>query len=196
MISIYSQECLWSVCRTHWRTFRDQKHHLEHCSSAQHAHVQDSQARVNNLGQYFRPNTFQKVEIVVDLILQIYYIYSQNGGSQSMSRRFERQKLAAGEKFGAIKSLADPDHKYVSFIVCRDPIEKLLSVYNFMKYQVLENERNQKKKNPPEWQKYFSSRNIPSWKMFLFKLSKGFTGYDGLTDSLINKCSPCHYHYR
>ena len=126
----------------------------------------------------------------------LYYIYSKNGGSQSMSRRFERQKLAAGEKFGAIKSLADPDHKYVSFIVCRDPIEKLLSVYNFMKYQVLENERNQKKKNPPEWQKYFSSRNIPSWKMFLFKLSKGFTGYDGLTDSLINKCSPCHYHYR
>ena len=113
-----------------------------------------------------------------------------------MSRQFERKKLAAGEKFGAIKSLADPDHKYVSFLVCRDPVEKLLSVYNFMKYQVLENERNQKKKNPPEWQKYFSSRNIPSWKTFLFKLSKGFTGYDGLTDSLVNKCSPCHYHYR
>ena len=21
------------------------------------------------------------------------------------------------------------------------------------------------------------------------------SGYDGLTDSLMNKCSPCHYHY-
>ena len=130
------------------------------------------------------------------IFLLVLYNFSQNGGSQSMSRQFERQKLAGGEKFRAIKSLADPDHNYVSFIVCRDPIEKLLSVYNFMKFQVLENERNQKKKNPPEWQKYFSSRNIPTWKTFLWKLSNGFTGYDGLTDSLVNKCSPCHYHYR
>ena len=105
-------------------------------------------------------------------------------------------KAQCQKKFGAIKSLTDPDHKYISFLVCRDPIEKLLSVYNFMKYQVLENERNQQKKSPPEWQKYFPRHNIPSWKKFLEKLSTGFTGYDGLTDSLVNKCSPCHYHYR
>ena len=60
----------------------------------------------------------------------------------------------------------------------------------------IRNERNQQKKNPPEWQKYFPRHNIPSWKKFLEKLSTGFTGYDGLTDSLVNKCSPCHYHYR
>lgn len=112
-----------------------------------------------------------------------------------MSRQFERKKLSRTEKFTAIKSLLVPDHRYISFLVCRNPVEKLLSVYNFMRYQVLENEKNMKKKTPPEWQHYFPRSNPPSWKTFLEKLSRGFTKYDGLTDSLVNKCSPCHYHY-
>ena len=112
-----------------------------------------------------------------------------------MSRQFEKQKMSRSEKFTAIKSLRDPAHDYISLIVCRNPVEKLLSVYNFMKYQVLKNEKNMKKKNPPEWQKYFNKNNLPNWKQFLEKLSRGFRGYDGLTDSLVNKCSPCYYHF-
>ena len=122
-------------------------------------------------------------------------VFSQYAGSQSMSRQFERKKLSRAEKFSAINSLLEPDHPYIAFLVCRNPVEKLLSVYNFMRYQVLENEKNMKKKNPPDWQKYFPRSNPPSWKTFLEKLSQGFTKWDGLTDSLVNKCSPCRYHY-
>ena len=112
-----------------------------------------------------------------------------------MSRQFEKQKMSRSEKFAAINLLRESDHDYISLIVCRNPVEKLLSVYKFMKYQVLENEKNMKKKNPPEWQKYFNKNNLPNWKQFLGKLSRGFSGYDGLTDSLVNKCSPCHYNF-
>ena len=117
-----------------------------------------------------------------------------------MSRQFERERISRSMKFAAIKSLREPDHHYISLFVCRNPVEKLLSVYNFMRYQVLENEKNMirknmRNKNPPDWQKYFPRNSPPSWEEFLTKIASGFTGFDGLTDSLYNKCSPCHYYY-
>ena len=126
--------------------------------------------------------------------------FSKYSGSQGMSRQFERERISRSMKFAAIKSLREPDHHYISLFVCRNPVEKLLSVYNFMRYQVLENEKNMmrknmRNKNPPDWQKYFPRNSPPSWEEFLTKIASGFTGFDGLTDSLYNKCSPCHYYY-
>ena len=112
-----------------------------------------------------------------------------------MARKLEREKISRSEKFGVIRSLHNPDHDYLSVVVCRNPVEKLLSVYNFMRYQVLKNKKNMAKANPPSWQRYFRRASPPSWPEFVALLGSGFTGYEGLTASLQNKCSPCYYHY-
>ena len=112
-----------------------------------------------------------------------------------MSRKLEREKISRPEKFGVIRSLHNPEHDYLSVVVCRNPVEKLLSVYNFMRYQVLKNKKNMAKSRPPSWQRHFPRSSPPSWAEFLALLGSGFTGYEGLAASLGNKCSPCYYHY-
>ena len=112
-----------------------------------------------------------------------------------MARKLEREKISRSGKLKVIRSLDSPHHEYLSFLVCRNPVEKLLSVYNFMRYQVLHNKKNRAKTNPPSWQTYFPRKSPPSWPQFITRLASGFTGYDGLAASLLSKCSPCHYHY-
>ena len=112
-----------------------------------------------------------------------------------MARRLEREKISRSAKLRVIRSLHNPQHNYLSFLVCRNPVEKLLSVYNFMRYQVLKNKKNMAKTNPPTWQTHFPRHSPPSWSQFIARLATGFTGFDGLAASLLSKCNPCHYHY-
>ena len=90
--------------------------------------------------------------------------YSKYQGSQGMARKLEREKISRSGKLRVIRALQNPQHEYLSFLVCRNPVEKLLSVYNFMRYQVLHNKRNMAKSNPPTWQTYFPRSSPP----FLF----------------------------
>ena len=121
--------------------------------------------------------------------------HSKYQGSQGMARKLEREKISRAGKLRVIRALQNPQHEYLSFLVCRNPVEKLLSVYNFMRYQVLHNKKNMAKSHPPTWQTYFPRSSPPSWPQFITRLASGFSGYDGLAASLLSKCSPCYYQY-
>ena len=47
-------------------------------------------------------------------------------------RKLERRLVPLRQKEEIIKSLTEEDHKYTAFFVCRNPIEKLLSVYYYL----------------------------------------------------------------
>ena len=67
-------------------------------------------------------------------------------------RELESQNISQWRKFQLIRTLLRPEHEYLSFIVCRNPVEKLLSVYNFMLYQTQENPK--KKGNEDIFRKF------------------------------------------
>ena len=89
--------------------------------------MQNCQARLNHLGQHLRADSVQKVSNTgnryfrpdIFCLSKYFSCFSQNGGSQSMSRQYEKKKLSSGEKFSAINSLRTRDHPYISFVVCR-----------------------------------------------------------------------------
>ena len=60
------------------------------------------------------------------------YYRRSAGGMQTTLRRLERRLVSLRQKDEIIESLREEDHEYTSFFVCRDPIEKLLSVYYYM----------------------------------------------------------------
>ena len=47
----------------------------------------------------------------------------------------EEKRISAEDKTKIIQSLTDKDHDYMSFFVCRNPIEKLLSIFDMKKEQ-------------------------------------------------------------
>ena len=47
--------------------------------------------------------------------------------------RLERQSYSRAAKERAVGSLRARDHEYLAFFVCRNPVSRLLSVYNYMK---------------------------------------------------------------
>ena len=108
------------------------------------------------------------------------------GGSQIQLRDLERRKVSLSKKMKSIQSLKSADHDYFSFFVCRNPVEKLLSVYNFMLYQTQQNGKIFKK---------FPGKNPPSWEKYISLVAKREPAYDGLSDSVFDKCSPRTYHY-
>ena len=52
---------------------------------------------------------------------------------QRRLEEIEEKAYAREDKVEVIKSLKFTHHEYLSFFVCRNPIEKLLSVYKYMK---------------------------------------------------------------
>ena len=106
-------------------------------------------------------------------------------GSQIHLRELERSRITEAEKHRIIKSLKSANHKYVAFFVCRNPLEKLQSLYNFFLYQTKVKQKTFKKFprfNPPSWSEYISHVSNPSYS-------------DSMSDSLFSKCSPCTFHY-
>ena len=47
--------------------------------------------------------------------------------------RLEKQSYSRAAKERAVASLRARDHEYLAFFVCRNPVSRLLSVYNYMK---------------------------------------------------------------
>ena len=50
-------------------------------------------------------------------------------------RSLEQEKVSPVHKLDLINSLKFEQHQYFSFFVCRNPVDKLVSVYNYMLYQ-------------------------------------------------------------
>ena len=100
-------------------------------------------------------------------------------------RELEGAKISPAQKLETINSLRSPEHKYVSFFVCRNPIEKLQSVYNFFLYQTQVKKKNFRK---------FPRSSLPSWSEYISRVSN-MSYSDSMSDSVFYKCSPCTYHY-
>ena len=47
-------------------------------------------------------------------------------------RKLERSLVSAREKLDIIDSVRAEQHEYTAFFVCRNPVEKLLSVYHYL----------------------------------------------------------------
>ena len=107
------------------------------------------------------------------------------GGSQIKLRKLEGRAISPSEQLEAINSLKSTDHDFLSFFVCRNPVEKLLSVYNYLLYQTQQNGKIFGK---------FPRQNPPSWEEYIGRVGAG--QHDGLSDSVFEKCSPCTFHCR
>ena len=95
------------------------------------------------------------------------------------------------EKNKIIRSILAPEHDYLSFFVCRNPIEKLQSVYKYMvdmasadSDSFLERPDFPKGGTPPTWEKF----------IYLVATSTS-TNYLGMMRPLVVGCGPCTYHY-
>ena len=53
-------------------------------------------------------------------------------GMQMTLRKLERARISEKQKLEIIWSVQAEKHEYLSFFVCRNPIEKLLSVYHYL----------------------------------------------------------------
>ena len=47
-------------------------------------------------------------------------------------RNLERKQFTEKEKAKLVDSLRQRDHEYLAFFVCRNPVEKLQSVYRYL----------------------------------------------------------------
>ena len=52
--------------------------------------------------------------------------------TQVYLRRLEGKAYSRESKEAVIKALREKQHNYTSFFVCRNPVEKFLSVYNYL----------------------------------------------------------------
>ena len=53
-------------------------------------------------------------------------------GTQLKLRKLEKKYISPTKKTQIIESLLQPKHEFLAFFVCRDPLEKLLSVYKYL----------------------------------------------------------------
>ena len=53
-------------------------------------------------------------------------------GTQKVLRDLERRAYRPRDKSEIISSLQSVKHNYTAFFVCRNPVDKLLSVYNYL----------------------------------------------------------------
>ena len=52
--------------------------------------------------------------------------------TQVYLRKLEGKAYSRESKEGVIRALREKQHNYTSFFVCRNPVEKFLSVYNYL----------------------------------------------------------------
>ena len=71
--------------------------------------------------------------------------------------RLEKQSYSRAAKERAVGSLRARDHEYLAFFVCRNPVSRLLSVYNYMKIlrSSHENSTHQQDNSQPQEQTGF-----------------------------------------
>ena len=106
-------------------------------------------------------------------------------GSHRHLKELEEAYTPKERKLKIVRSLHKSNHTYISFFVCRNPIEKLQSVYDFLFFQTQIKKKsfnNFPRFSPPSWSQYISKLSDPQFK-------------DGLSDSVTSKCRPCSYDF-
>jgi len=117
------------------------------------------------------------------------YSHGRSGGSQLASRKWEKKFVSDREKKDIVDSLRDPEHDYVSFFVCRNPVAKLVSIYNY--HKVLSSSSYDGPTGPHKNIDGFPLDNPPSWDEYLT-----FDPYrTGLTRPMWMMCDPCHNYW-
>lgn len=114
--------------------------------------------------------------------------------TQVYLRRLERKAYSRESKEAVIKALREKQHNYTSFFVCRNPVEKFLSVYNYlMDARARRSPLVMNVKGRVDFQK----RLPPTWAAFIHKLARSNkTSYLGLLQPLYDQCKPCSLNYK
>jgi len=112
---------------------------------------------------------------------------------QMTLRKLERRLVSLRQKDEIIESLRDEDHEYTAFFVCRNPIEKLLSVYYYM--MDLRREHNPAVFNMPG-RVDFARKKPVLWRQFVHLVAiKEEYNYLGLLNPNHRQCNPCNIKY-
>ena len=53
--------------------------------------------------------------------------------------RLEKENISVDKKRSAVKELRSGDHTYTAFFVCRNPVEKMLSVWDHFRWHIANN---------------------------------------------------------
>ena len=114
------------------------------------------------------------------------------------------------KKAQIIESLLQPKHEFLAFFVCRDPLEKLMSVYKYLMdmrvgtgqriIYITKSHIFQQKKSPGVFarpgRKDFARSRPPSWSQFLHLVAASKEEkYLGLLEANHQHCDPCNIHY-
>ena len=118
-----------------------------------------------------------------------------NVGYQVKLRELENKMFTNSRKQKILRSLDDPNHEYFAFFVCRNPIERLKSLYSYSldlgRFKGGLKPKNLKdfilkvfKKNPT----FGKNKSIWNKIFILFKYNLAY-------NSMFSLCSPCTRHY-
>ena len=119
----------------------------------------------------------------------------------------EQRVYTRKEKQSIVNSLESSQHNYTSFFVCRNPVDKLLSVYNYLMdarvsrlkhyllsslIQAIESPMVMKVSGRSEW----AGQKVPSWLQYLQMVANSKQkNYLGLLLPLYLGCDPCKLNY-
>ena len=139
----------------------------------------------------------------------VFYLRTKKAeGTQLKLRKLEKKYFSPLEKTQIIESLLQPKHEFMAFFVCRDPLEKLLSVYRYLLDMRVGTDLTnstqshvlQQKKSPGVFarpgRKDFALPRPPSWSQFLHLVaSSKEKKYLGLLEANHQHCDPCNIQY-
>ena len=93
------------------------------------------QARHNDIDQYFCQLAYKVINIGIKLTMTCVLIgksrNKQLNGTQRMLKKLNARSLTDERKLEIIKS-ESRTRTYSAFFVCRNPVDKLVSVYNYL----------------------------------------------------------------
>ena len=106
-------------------------------------------------------------------------------------KKIEQNEMTYEEKNTLIHYLRLPEHDYLSFFICRNPVEKLLSVYKYMVDMA-----NSDSKSFVERPDFPKGGEPPTWEKFIFLVATSTSNnYLGMMRPLMVGCGPCTYKY-
>lgn len=116
------------------------------------------------------------------------YGYSRipgNGSVKQQVRALEHHEISHRDKRVMIEENRNPGHKFISFFVCRNPVDKLLSIYNFNVFRSTV-------KGASHLEGFPAGGPPPSWEEWIKNLAAGKVK-SGLDSPLRLSCQPCHH---
>ena len=130
--------------------------------------------------------------VLLGPLLKLIFVFRQVGGSQVLLKKIEQKDFKNNyEKNKVIRSLTSQDHEYLSFFICRNPVEKLMSVYKYMVDMASADSESFLER--PDFPK---GGTPPTWERFIYLVANSSSkNYLGMMRPLVVGCGPCAYHY-